>query len=220
MSFTVKADIKKVFFDRAQVASWIGKKQAAFLNNAGGYVRRVARNSMKLKGKARKKNTTKLALREAIELPVSSPGTPPYAHSEGDVTTLRNIQYGLSPNREGVVVGPLALNTKTGGLFGAGTTTSGTVPSLHEFGGTQLIREKLISTTSFSGPAGRDSRGRYTRGTRTTGKKWVPQGRRKPRPGQPTRRRAATYPPRPYMRPAMEKAMPKFPSLFFSAGGG
>lgn len=185
MSFTVKADIKKVFFDRSQVVSWIGKKKAAFLGHAGGYVRRVARNSMKLKGKARKKNTTKRALREAIELPASAPGTPPNVHSENEVTSLRNIQYGLNESREGVLVGPLALNGNRG-----------RVPGLQERGGSQMITEKLV------------------------GRKWVPTGRRAARPGQPTRRRAAKYPPRPFMQPALVKSVPKFPSLFFSAGGG
>lgn len=185
MSFTVKAEIKKVFFDRSQVVSWIGKKQASFLNHAGGYVRRIARNSMKRKGKARKKNTTKLALREAVELPASAPGSPPNVHSDNEVTSLRNIQYGLNATRDGVLVGPLALNG-----------SQGSVPGLQERGGSQMITEKLV------------------------GRQWVPTGKRAARPGQPTRRRMAKYPARPYMQPALEKSVPKFPSMFFSAGGG
>lgn len=67
-----------------------------------------------------------------------------------------------------------------------------TVPELQEKGGEQLIREKLV------------------------GNKWVPYGRKRPRPGQPTRKRRATYPARPYMVPALQKTMAsgKFPSLW------
>lgn len=195
MSLTVAADIKRVFFDRAQVVSWIGRKNANFLNHAGGFVRRVARNSMKRKGKARKKNTTRLALKEAQAPPVSAPGSPPFAHSDSEVETLRNIQYGLGSDRASVIAGPLALNQKQGGFVGGAFVTSGTVPQLHEFGGKAVMREKKV------------------------GDVWRPYGRRKPRPGQPTRRRSATYPKRPFMRPALQKSLPKFPSLFFRSGG-
>lgn len=199
MSFGVSVDIKNSFFDRAAVSAWIGKKQAAFLNRAGGYVRRVARNSMKKKGKARN-NGQKLVgkararwEKEVHDTPSSPAGTPPYVHSDSDVTTLRNIQYGLGDDRESVIVGPLRLNQKS---TINGVKASGTVPALHEFGGTRTILEKRV------------------------GRNWVPMGRRKPRPGQPVRKRQANYPARPYMKPALEKTAPKFPSLFLRAGGG
>lgn len=66
-----------------------------------------------------------------------------------------------------------------------------TVPEVHEKGGVLPIREKRV------------------------GQHWVPRGRRKPRPGQPTRIRKAQFPPRPYMAPAVEKTARKFPDLYF-----
>lgn len=188
--FAVGAQIKNFFFDRAKVQSAIGKKKSAFLNHAGGYIRRVARNSIKLKGKAKKKNTTKLAQREAVQLPISAPGSPPFCHTDDQVATLRNIQYGVSPDFNSVVIGPLKLNAKSAFLG-----SSDTVPGRLERGGDGIIPEKKAGT------------------------KWVPMGRRKARPGQPTRKRQAHWRKRPYMGPALAKLPDKFSSLFTREGG-
>lgn len=169
----VTYQLKDFFFDRMKVQAQLDKQRLKFLNRAGGFVRKVARNSMRRRKKP------------------SPPGTPPSAHSTDKVATLKNILYGYDPQRESVIVGPVKLNQK---MYFNGRLQAGSVPALHEHGGRAGVREKLV------------------------GKEWRPVGRRKPRPGQPVRVRTATYPARPFMAPALEKAASKFPALWFSKG--
>jgi hypothetical protein len=122
----------------------------------------------------------------------SAPGQPPSTHSTDKVVTLRNILFGFDPWNQSVVVGPVRLNQY---YYLGPQLVSGTIPALHEFGGRLGIREKRV------------------------GNRWVSRGRRKPRAGQPTRVRLATYPARPYMGPAMEAELPKFPDLWANSVG-
>jgi len=116
---------------------------------------------------------------------VSQPGSPPSCHSTDKVATLKNILFAYEPREESVVVGPVKLN---GHAYQGSLLTSGTVPETAEFGGSVGLREKQVGT------------------------RWVSQGRRKPRPGQPTRIRQAKYRPRPFMQPALAAEAPTFPS--------
>jgi hypothetical protein len=116
----------------------------------------------------------------------SRPGESPSIHSTDRLATLKRILFGFD-GRYTVVVGPVGLNQKQ---YVAGRITAGTVPATLEFGGQVGIREKLV------------------------GRKWLPIGRRRPRTGQPTRVRMATYAPRPYMGPALEAERDKFPQLW------
>ncbi len=116
----------------------------------------------------------------------SRPGESPSIHSTDRVANLRNILFGFD-GRYTVVVGPVGLNQKQ---YVAGRITAGTVPATLEFGGQVGIREKLV------------------------GRRWMPVGRRRPRPGQPTRVRMANYAPRPFMGPALEAERDKFPELW------
>jgi hypothetical protein len=120
----------------------------------------------------------------------SPPGRPPFAWSEDPVATLKNILFAYDPSRQSVIVGPVGLNQKQ---YLGGQLRAGTVPELHEFGGRMGFREKRV------------------------GKTWRSIGRRKPRPGQPTRVRTAVYPARPYMGPALEAEAPKFPDLWHNS---
>lgn len=189
--FGVTLEVKEFFFDRDVVKRLVGKKNASALYRMGRNIRQRARRSMKLRGYARKPPTTdrmrKKQAREIREQPASPPGSPPYAHSGDPVATLRNILYAFSPRSISTVVGPLRLN-QTQSLNGR--VSAGTIPALHEFGGTAQIKEKRV------------------------GRSWAPQGRRKPRPGQPTRLRTAKYPARPFMAPALAKEAPKFPTIY------
>jgi len=110
----------------------------------------------------------------------SKPGKPPYHRMPGDLG-LRRILYGFvqdGPN-QGVIIGVRRLNTKTYGSI--------TVPRLHEFGATvQRTRYELFGKTSLWYPA---------------------KARVNPSLAQHVKqiRSMATYPARPYMRPAMMK---------------
>jgi hypothetical protein len=116
----------------------------------------------------------------------SRPGESPSIRSTDRVANLRNILFGFD-GRYSVLVGPVGLNQRQ---YVAGRITAGTVPATLEFGGQVGIREKLVGRT------------------------WLPVGRRRPRPGQPTRVRMANYAPRPFMGPALEAERDKFPNLW------
>jgi hypothetical protein len=59
----------------------------------------------------------------------SPAGSPPSAHSKDSVATLKNILFAYEPQNMGVVIGPVLLNG-----------SQGSVPALHEFGGSRAIR--------------------------------------------------------------------------------
>jgi hypothetical protein len=101
------AQWKNFFFDRPAVMRAAGRAKTAALARFAGYVRSVARRSMR-----RRKGGT------------SAPGQPPFAHS-GEIRDLLFFAY--EPRTGTFVVGPLGFRTK-GGV---------TVPELHEKGGTR-----------------------------------------------------------------------------------
>lgn len=114
----VQFKMKRFFFDRAYVQNVLGKESAKALGKAGAFVQRRARSSLR-----RRKKT-------------SAPGTPPSAHSGDNVATLKNIWFALDPRSLSVVVGPLKLNHLV-------DNSAGTVPALHEFGGTARLRGRV-----------------------------------------------------------------------------
>ena len=116
----------------------------------------------------------------------SLPGESPSVHSTDPIANLRFILFGFD-GRDSVIIGPVGLNQKQ---YRSGRLSGGTVPNLLEFGGTAGIREKLV------------------------GAKWMPRGKRSPRPNQPTRVRIAVYAPRPFMGPALAAEQDKFPTLW------
>jgi hypothetical protein len=113
MTFGVKMEVKNLFFDRAMVIREVGKKNAAALSKAGAFVRRRARSSMRRRKAA------------------APPGSPPSAHSKDAVRTLKNILFAYDRQRQSVVIGPVRLNGE-----------GGSVPALHEFGGTKTLRQR------------------------------------------------------------------------------
>lgn len=173
-SFGVTYKVKDSFFDRKAIQDELGKTYARALSKAGAFIRTTARRSMRRRKRA------------------SEPGTPPSVHSRNAVANLRNILFAYDRRRQSVVIGPVLLNQKQSLN---GQLLAGTVPQLHEFGGTAGIREKLEA----------DKNGDVV---------WVPRGRGRLRRGQPTRVRQAQYPARPFMWPALEKEAPGFPELF------
>jgi hypothetical protein len=221
----ISAKMKSMFFDRPAVIRQVDKDTLRLLRNAGGYARKTARSLIKRKGKARKapKNQGSKAWlkwqQEILQQPASAAGSPPFEHSDDPNRTLRKILFAFV-SKVAVVVGPVGLLTKRQFLEGAKT-----VAELQEKGGTKKILEKLVSFTDqevVDGPAGRDSKGKFTKAPRriVKGRRWVPLNGRA-RPGQPVRNRRATYPARPYMKPAVKKMaeQSRFKQLFFSTSG-
>lgn len=160
MKITIGQSRKAWFFDREAVLNFMDKKTASALARGGGFIRRVAQNSMR----ARKGP--------------SAAGSPPSRHlPRGD--GLTNIQYSFDPVTKLVVIGPVIRGSMTlpGGL---------TIPQLHEFGADNVQMR--------------------------------PQRRRRGlRESTPVAAAVSTYPARPFMEPALEKAAPKIPELWASA---
>ncbi len=112
---------------------------------------------------------------------VSAPGSPPSAHSTDNVASLKNILFAYEPENHGVVVGPVRLNQVN---LSEGRK-SVTVPAIHEFGGTIYIQEERWKT--------KDGNAKW----------WRRDLRRNASANKEYRSRAATYPARPFMHPAL-----------------
>jgi hypothetical protein len=113
MAATV-AQIKLLFFDRRAVMSAVDRGTRKALSYFGGYVRKVARNSM----------------RQAAG--PSAPGTPPHVH----VGLIKDFTfYAYEPANQNVVIGPAALKSRSP----YGDTT---VPEVTEYGGWVSRRRK------------------------------------------------------------------------------
>lgn len=128
---------KQFFFDRQIVIDAVGRATAKNLSQAGSFIRRSARSSLRRRKK------------------VSPPGQPPSVHTQDRVATLKNIWFVFDPARRSVVVGPLKLNGSR--LEGSNRQT---VPSLHELGGTAVVggrrkrrRRAKYAPRPFMGPA-------------------------------------------------------------------
>ncbi len=116
----------------------------------------------------------------------SRPGKPPKSWTG----LLKDfIYFAYDPGPKTVVVGPVALNHYH---VVNGALRKGAVPAVLEYGGTIGVREMQLS-----------------------GGLWVPFGRsRRSRAGRPTRVRNVTIAARPHTGPALQKNLPKFPSLW------
>lgn len=127
---SVKIDTAKAgFFDREVVKKACNRAAYKHIKYTAGYIRRVARNSMK----------------PAARNHYSEPGTPPNAHAgvivhmtkrglkryrfqkgvSGPNAGLRNILYYMSSNRVSAIIGPTRF----------GSAQRITIPELHEYGG-------------------------------------------------------------------------------------
>lgn len=134
---TVGFNKKQFFFDRQIVIDAVGRASAKNLSQAGSFIRRSARSSLRRRKK------------------VSPPGQPPSVHTQDRVATLKNIWFVFDPAQRSVVVGPLKLNGSR--LEGSNRQT---VPSLHELGGTAVVggrrkrkRRAKYAPRPFMGPA-------------------------------------------------------------------
>jgi hypothetical protein len=89
----IRADVKKLFFDRASVERAVDRAELQQLSKAGAFVRRAARSSIRKRKKP------------------SAPGKPPSSH----VGTLREgILFAFERRIRSVVVGPVRINRTDG----------------------------------------------------------------------------------------------------------
>jgi hypothetical protein len=173
---------KALFFDRPEVLSEMDRETLKVFRRFGGFVRKVARRSIK----KRKRKT-------------SAPGSPP--HSRGAHLLRNNIFFHYDPNQRSVVIGPTALNQTSG-------DNDGDVPRLLEEGGTATRHFWLRITKQQA----RDEFGRFGPGQGTFVDPNKAQGQLAPveyvhSDNAPAVR--VNYEPRPYMRPAFGKGQDK-----------
>lgn len=169
------------FLTSAKVEAIIGRARAKALGHQGGLVRKIAQQSIKRKGTARKEPKTTKAkerrLQEARRTPASPPGTPPFTHTG----FLRNdIQYAFDQASRFVAVGPYR---------------SPWMNELHEFGG------GLPMTQYRRGP---NMRPFWYRTAGRARRQWQETGNRK----------TFRYPARPFMAPALRKAVERLPAAW------
>jgi hypothetical protein len=127
----LKAVLKKSLFKTQTMMKCLSSYQFAVLNQFGATVRMVARRSMR-KGRWVKANGyPKRKLPYLVQRP-SLPGKPPKYW----VGTLRNmIDYHISDKDGDVVVGARLFRNKK-----VGTST---IPQIHEFGGSGMLRDRI-----------------------------------------------------------------------------
>lgn len=129
MAFTVDYSIKDWFFDRAEVQKRIDRGTLRALSKIGAFVRTRARTDVLKRRKA-----------------TSKPGQPPSVHSSDSKASLKNILFGLNPDGQSVVIGPIKLN---------GANSKGhapirslyNVPELLEHGGSGRVQQAIDPLT-------------------------------------------------------------------------
>jgi hypothetical protein len=219
------------FFDRAGVAAGLSKAKRAGLYRSGSIVMQTARRSIQKMGMARPKlavmkrhpkmplsviaqsygqssKVSRMIIADKIQQrineikfkPPSKPNTPPHTHG-AQAQLRRSITYAFDPVNESVVVGGFMTGIPQ-------------LVSLHEYGGTQVMdawawiprktdryQPGLIAWYAV-GRQPRFRRGRWEK----MGGQW---------------RRTFSYPPRPYMRPALaeEVASGRIPKAFANSIG-
>lgn len=210
----------RMFFDKAEVKAALTEMERHSLSRCSLLVRRTAQKSIKKVGSARPrlkvmrdnpgvplKMLLKLPgisersrrgvegrIRELRYPPASPPGSPPYTHvpSSHMLGFRRNLYNGYDRTTQSAVVGP----SKKGDQW--------TIPQLHEFGGWQKLKtwvwkpkydnywRPIVKMTTMQSDAG---------------PKWQDTGRTE----------GVFYPARPFMRPALEKCLPRLAYEFNGA---
>ena len=178
---TVSIAIKEWFFDREAVQKAIERGNLRALSEAGAFIRTRARSSLRRRKKP------------------SPAGSPPSVHSRDSLATLKNILFGLEPQRQAVIIGPVALRGSSGNA--ATAPVSGTVPNVMEFGGPIAVSEQQITF--------------HDHGKEVV--QWVQANPRRRRSGKrdlPRRRRRVPVDARPFMGPALEAEAQHIPDAW------
>ena len=210
----------KFFFDKREVMGALNRMEQYALSRSSLLVRRTAQKSITKMGAAKpklkietanpgalpssllrmqglRKSTRRALEKRVVELkfrPASPPGTPPhthvpYSHMLGFRRNLYNAVEPISLQRplKSAIVGP----EKRGDDW--------RIPHLHEFGGRRTLHEFVY---------------RPSLRWRTLVTKYVARGDDDPNWEPTGRSKSATYPPRPFMLPALQKCLPQIRRMF------
>ena len=122
-------------FNAPEVEKLIGKRKRSVLNHQGALVRKIARRSIRRKGRARAAPKSERGrtrwIQEIRKPPHSPPGHPPFTHTG---FLREDIVYAFDPRHESVLVGPWR---------------SPWLNALHEFGGSVGMTEYEGGGVSF-----------------------------------------------------------------------
>lgn len=158
--FALSVDWKASFFDRDAVADKALAQSRAALSRLGAYTRRVARNSIKVKGAAKPapKPGTKAYdkwEREKASRPRSKPGSPIFQHTANSVVYPRNIWF-AKDGADSVIVGMAKFTT----------TTAVPVPASIEFGETKKAKNPRRRTRRIGSGGEIRTDGRHSKTTK------------------------------------------------------
>ena len=220
VNFNLRFTCKGWFLDREKVRSFLGTRTADALSKAGALVRTIARRSMRyVTSQGEKQRQIERGERKRLtgEAAPSAPGQPP--HAVRPHPWIREfLYYGYDPGLASVVIGPVRLSSRVN------------VPSLHEFGGAVMVKNKRRRVRKIGcggeirigGRPGRTSHFAYDRYDHPV---MVTYARL--RTGAQVARAnelnealygpasyMATYAPRPFMGPALAVAAPSLPKFW------
>ena len=221
--FNLTWNVKNWFFDRERVRGMLRITTRQALSKAGALVRTIARRSMRyVTSLAEQQRQIAAGERKRLsgEPAPSPPGTPPRA-VRPHPWIRQHLYYAYDPGRGSVVIGPVRLSSRIN------------VPAVHEFGGTVMVRNKRRRVRKV-GSGGEIRAG--GRGCRTT----KPVQDRHGNTVQVTYARLrsaaqvarandlnealygpasyiATYPPRPYMGPALATVEPGLARMWLTS---
>jgi len=212
MSFTIKASW---FFDRPFIERLMAANTRKALGHAGALVRMKARQSMKYVNTPRenyrqvvtgKRQHWKESL--AFWKAPSAPGTPPHAvrpHPwlRGGGGSALGVFYGFDPGKQTVVIGP-----------NRAPRMDTNVPALHEFGGRARVRNPRRRRRRMGGPGEIDVRGGEAVYTRLLTGNQVARSNYLNEKLYGPMWKIVSYPPRPYMRPALAMISQQLPKLW------
>lgn len=176
----------------------IGKARANGMKAQGALLRRYARNSIRYR-------KTIIQTPYGPQFRPSKSPKPPFSHTHDPIASIKNIQFDYSPISDTLIVGAVFLRR----------THSTTVPSVHEHGKTVSVQRMVMLP-----PASGVVELRHPNRQRGSNRAW----RRMKRQGHPRVRayetkyagrtrimkklppKRVTFPPRPFMKPALSRA--------------
>jgi len=221
--FNLTWNVKNWFFDRERVRGMLRITTRQALAKAGALVRTIARRSMRYVTSLREQER-QIAAGERKRLrgepAPSAPGTPPHA-VRPHPWIRQHLYYAYDPGRGSVVIGPVRLSSQVN------------VPALHEFGGRVVLRNPRRRVRKVGSGGEIRIGGRACRTSRPTqdrhGNTVQVTYARLRSAAQVARANelnealygpahyVATYPPRPYMGPALAAVEPGLARLWLSS---
>lgn len=206
-SFTLRFHVKRWFFDRQRVKSYMDARSRQALQEAGRKIRRAAQTSMRYVTSRREQErrvAAGLRKKEARDPSVSSPGQPPRA-IKPHPWVRKNLFYAFEPVAQSVVIGPVGFPRGSG------------APETLEFGGRTRVRNKQRRRRRVGGGGEINIRGGRVFYTKLKTAAQVARANRLNEQLYGPMYKVVFVEARPYVRPALAKVRPELPRLWASS---